>query len=178
MLRRSPRVRTCGRDVSAASSGRDAARRFAPASEGDCLRRPRVHRDGAHSAAEARPRQHGNRRTSVGDAVEECADAELVREAKRGHLNDPAALEQQVRRMLADDRAGAFVSRFFFRGCSSTNSQTRIRTEVLPGLRRLLRDGFAKETELFLLSQLREDRDPLDLWTADYTFLNEQVAKR
>ena len=40
-----------------------------------------------------------------------------------------------------------------------------------------LRDAMAKETELFLLSQLRDAREPIDLWTADYTFLNEQLAK-
>ena len=40
-----------------------------------------------------------------------------------------------------------------------------------------MRDSLATETELFLLSQLRDDRDPIDLWTAGYTFLNEQLAK-
>ena len=106
-------------------------------------------------------------------------DAELVREAKRGHLNDPAALEQQVRRMLADDRAGAFVSRFFFPWLQLDKlTDADPDKKYFPDYDVSLRDGFAKETELFLLSQLREDRDPLDLWTADYTFLNEQVAKQ
>ena len=40
-----------------------------------------------------------------------------------------------------------------------------------------LRDAMARETELFLLSQLREDRDPIELWNANYTFLNEQLAR-
>jgi hypothetical protein len=40
-----------------------------------------------------------------------------------------------------------------------------------------LRDAMARETELFLLSQLREDRDPIELWSAGYTFLNEQLAR-
>jgi hypothetical protein len=38
-----------------------------------------------------------------------------------------------------------------------------------------LRDSLAEETKLFLLNQLRDDRDPIELWTADYTFLNEQL---
>jgi len=45
------------------------------------------------------------------------------------------------------------------------------------GQRSRCRDSLAKETELFLLSQLREDRDPIELWSANYTFLNEQLAK-
>ena len=40
-----------------------------------------------------------------------------------------------------------------------------------------MRDALAKETELFLLSQLRDDRDPVELWSANYTFLNEQLAR-
>ena len=106
-------------------------------------------------------------------------DAELAREAKRGHLNDPAAIEQQVRRMLADDRARAFVSRFFFPWLQlDTLTDADPDKKYFPDFDVSLRDAFAKETELFLLSQLREDRDPLDLWTADYTFLNEQIAKQ
>jgi hypothetical protein len=49
--------------------------------------------------------------------------------------------------------------------------------KYFPDYRPSLRESMAKETELFLLSQLREARDPVELWTADYTFLDEQLAR-
>jgi len=105
-------------------------------------------------------------------------DAELQREAGRNRLKDPAAIERQVRRMLADDRAGAFVSRFFFPwlqldGLADADPDLRYFPDYVPSLR----DAMAKETELFLLSQLRDDRDLVELWSASYTFLNEQLAR-
>ncbi|HEY4365479.1 MAG TPA: DUF1592 domain-containing protein [Bryobacteraceae bacterium] len=105
-------------------------------------------------------------------------DAPLLQDAQHNKLGDPATLQRQVQRMLADDRAQAFVSRFFFPwlqldklGASDPDKK------YFPDYDVSLRDALAKETELFLLSQLREDRDPVELWTADYTFLNEQLAK-
>jgi hypothetical protein len=95
-------------------------------------------------------------------------DAELSGEASRHRLTQPAALEKQVRRMLADERAEAFVSRFFFPwlGLDQTG-----RKEVA------LRDAMLTETDLFIRSQLRDNRDPIELWDADYTFLNEPLAR-
>ena len=105
-------------------------------------------------------------------------DAPLVQDAQRDRLSDPATLDRQIHRMLADDRAQAFVSRFFFPwlqldklGASDPDKK------VFPDYDVSLRDSLAKETELFLLSQVRDDRDPIELWSANYTFLNEQLAK-
>ena len=105
-------------------------------------------------------------------------DATLLQEARGNRLNDPVVAEGQVRRMLADDRAQAFVSRFFFPWLQlDTLANADPDRKYFPEYDASLRDSFARETELFLLSQLRDDRDPLDLWSADYTFLNEQLAR-
>jgi len=105
-------------------------------------------------------------------------DESLRQEAARHRLHDPAVLEPQVRRMLADDRAQAFVARFFFPWLQlDTLAKADPDTKHFPDWDPSLRDAFAKETELFLLSQLRDDRDPVDLWSAGYTFLNEQLAR-
>jgi len=105
-------------------------------------------------------------------------DAPLMEAAKRDQLHDIAVLEAQVRRMLADPRSEAFVSRFFFPWLQldklgNSDPDKRFFPDYDPSLREFLR----RETELFLLSQLRDDHDPVELWTANYTFLNEQLAK-
>ena len=105
-------------------------------------------------------------------------DAALLQAAQRDGLNDPAVAERQVQRMLADDRAQAFVSHFFFPWLQlDALAKADPDRKYFPEYDDSLRDSFARETELFLLSQLRDDRDPLDLWSADYTFLNEQLAR-
>jgi hypothetical protein len=105
-------------------------------------------------------------------------DAALLQDATRGTLRDAATLERQVRRMLADDRAHAFVARFFVPWLQLDElAKADPDTKYFPGYDASLRDALARETELFLVSQLRDDRDPLDLWSADYTFLNEQLAR-
>ncbi len=105
-------------------------------------------------------------------------DATLLQVAQVDRLNEPGVLERQIHRMLADDRANAFVSRFFF---SWLGLDKLINAEpdkkFFPDYDVSLRDAFAKETELFLLSQLRDDRDPVELWSANYSFLNEQLAR-
>ena len=80
--------------------------------------------------------------------------------------------------MLADERARAFVSRFFFPwlGLDRLGTADPNRTHF-PDYDISLREAMATETELFLLSQLREDSDPLELWNANYTFLNEPLAR-
>ena len=104
-------------------------------------------------------------------------DDELRREADGNRLKDSAAVERQVRRMLADDRAQAFVARFFFPWLQlDALAKADPDTRYFPDYDVSLRDALAKETELFLLSQLRDDRDPIELWTAAYTFLNERLA--
>ena len=105
-------------------------------------------------------------------------DAPLLQEAQRNRLSDPAALERQIHRMLADDRAQAFVSRFFFPWLELDKLGNADPDKTyFPDYDVSLRDSLAKETELFLLSQLRDDCDPIELWSANYTFLNEQLAK-
>ncbi len=105
-------------------------------------------------------------------------DAALLQDAQRDRLSDPATLERQIHRMLADDRAQAFVSRFFFPWLGLDKlDKVNPDAKNFPDYDVSLRDSLAKETELFLLSQLRDDRDPVELWSADYTFLNEQLAK-
>jgi hypothetical protein len=105
-------------------------------------------------------------------------DAALLHDAQRNALSEPAAIEKQVRRMLADDRAQAFVARFFFPWLQlDTLAKADPDTKYFPDYEVSLRDALKTETELFLLSQLRDDRDPIELWNASYTFLNEQLAK-
>jgi hypothetical protein len=105
-------------------------------------------------------------------------DAELREAARRNRLRDAAALEQQVRRMLADERAGAFVARVIFPWLQlDTLAKADPDTTSFPEYDVALRDALAKETELFVLSQLRDDRDPIELWSAGYTFLNERLAR-
>jgi len=105
-------------------------------------------------------------------------DAALLEDAQRNRLSDPAVLERQIHRMLADDRAQAFVARFLFPwlGLDKLSNADPDKT-FFPDYDVSLRDAFAKETEFFLLSQLRDDRDPVELWSANYTFLNEQLAR-
>jgi hypothetical protein len=105
-------------------------------------------------------------------------DAALLQDAQRNRLTSPAALERQIKRMLDDERAQAFVTRFFFPwlGLDQLGKAEPDRAHF-PDYDVSLRDAMRTETELFLLSQLREDRDPIDLWSANYTFLNERLAR-
>jgi Protein of unknown function (DUF1592)/Protein of unknown function (DUF1588)/Protein of unknown function (DUF1585)/Protein of unknown function (DUF1587)/Protein of unknown function (DUF1595) len=105
-------------------------------------------------------------------------DDELLDVAARGELEKPAVLERQVRRMLADSRSHSLVTNFasqwlHLRNLDSINPDMRI----FPDFDDNLRQGFREETELFVDSVIREDRSVLDLLTADYTFLNERLAK-
>jgi Protein of unknown function (DUF1592)/Protein of unknown function (DUF1588) len=105
-------------------------------------------------------------------------DTSLLQDAQRNRLSEPAVLERQIRRMLADDRAEAFVSRFFFPWLGLDKlSKADPDKKFFPDYDVSLRDAFAKETQLFVLSQLRDDRDPVELWSANYSFLNEQLAR-
>ena len=105
-------------------------------------------------------------------------DAPLLEDAKRNRLANPATVEQHIKRMLGDERARAFVSRFFFPwlGLDQLPKADPDKT-FFPDFDVALRDAMARETELFLLSQVREDRDPIELWNANYTYLNEQLAR-
>ena len=105
-------------------------------------------------------------------------DAALVGAARRHRLTQPAALEQQIQRMLADPRADAFVTRFFFPWLGLDQlGRAEPDTKYFPDYDVTLREAMAMETDLFIRSQLRDNRDPIALWTADYTFLNEPLAR-
>ena len=105
-------------------------------------------------------------------------DDELVDLAARGRLREPGVLERQVRRMLADPRAQALVENFagqwlYLRNLPSVAPDTVRFPDFDDNLRRALR----QETELFVASQIRDDRGVLDLLRADYTFINERLAR-
>jgi hypothetical protein len=105
-------------------------------------------------------------------------DDELLDAAARGRLKEPAILEKEVRRMLADRRATTLVSNFAAQWLHLRNVQA-VTPDVnaFPGFDDNLRRAFLRETELFLESQLRDDRSVADLLSADYTFVNERLAR-
>jgi cytochrome c551/c552 len=105
-------------------------------------------------------------------------DDELLKLAVDGKLRQPAVLEKQARRMLADPKARALVTNFanqwlYLRDLKSANPDVT----VFPDFDDNLRQGFQRETELLVESIMREDRSVLDLLDADYTFVNERLAK-
>ena len=105
-------------------------------------------------------------------------DDELLDTAARGELHQKAVIEKQVRRMLADPRSRALVSNFAGQWLHLRNLES-----ITPDLRLFpdfddnLRQSFRKETELFFETVLREDRTVLTLLKADFTFLNERLAR-
>jgi hypothetical protein len=105
-------------------------------------------------------------------------DDELLDLAERGKLKEPGVLEQQVRRMLRDARSQALVNNFAGQWLYLRNIQSVMPDlETFPNFDENLRAAFQKETELFFESIVREDRSVLDLLNADYTFLNERLAR-
>ena len=105
-------------------------------------------------------------------------DEELLDLAERGQLRDPAVLEQQARRMLADSRSKAMVSNFAGQWLNIRHLRAVLPDlKVFPDFDADLADAMEKETELFFESNLREDRPVMGLLTADYTFLNERLAR-
>ena len=105
-------------------------------------------------------------------------DAELLDIAERGELTDPAVLARQVRRMLADDRAAALASNFA--GQWLRTRDTRNKTpdpRLFRSYNENLKEAMARETEMFLESQMSEDRSVLDLLSADDTYVNQQLAE-
>src|SRR5262249_27252312 len=105
-------------------------------------------------------------------------DDELLDVAARGKLRDPEVLSKQVKRMLEDSRSKALVDNFAnhwlalpkLRGASPDPDE-------FPDFDENLRDAFQKETELFLRSQVRENRSVLELLRANYTFVNDRLAR-
>lgn len=102
-------------------------------------------------------------------------DDELLNVAIQGQLHEPAVLEAQARRMLRDDRSEALVTNFggqwlYLRELKNARPEAREFNDNL-------RQSFRRETELLLESVLREDRSVTDLLTADYTYVDETLAR-
>ena len=104
-------------------------------------------------------------------------DDELLAAAEAGRLREPAVLERQVRRMLADRRASTFATNFANQWLITRNaSVVEPNPRQYPNFDDSLRRAMMREVDLFIDSQVREDRSILELLTADYTFLNERLA--
>ena len=105
-------------------------------------------------------------------------DDALLALAVEGRLSDPEVLSGQVERMLAHARSNALVANFagqwlFLRNLQSVSPDSKL----FPNFDDNLRQAFRTETELFFESVIREDRSILDLLTAEYTFVNERLAR-
>jgi len=105
-------------------------------------------------------------------------DHELLTLAGQGKLSAPAMLEKQTRRMLADPRADALGSRFAAQWLRLQDvDKVHPDPNNYPDFDNNLADAMHRETELFFNSLVREDRSVLDLLRADYTFVNERLAR-
>jgi cytochrome c5 len=105
-------------------------------------------------------------------------DDTLIDLAAQGKLRDPAVLEKQVRRMLADPKSQALIANFTGQWLNVRSLKTSEPVvNLFPDFDDNLRNAFQRETELFFDSIVHEDRSVLDLLTADYTFVNERLAK-
>jgi hypothetical protein len=105
-------------------------------------------------------------------------DDELLEIASQGRLKTPSVLEQQVRRMLADPRSQAIVDNFAGQWLYLRNLRNQVPNSLeFPDFDDNLRVALQRETELFFRSIMREDRNVVDLMTADYTYVNERLAK-
>jgi hypothetical protein len=105
-------------------------------------------------------------------------DDQLLDVAAKGRLKDPVVFDQQVMRMLKDRRSESLVTNFAAQWLFLRNLQSAVPdTEQFPNFDDNLRQAFRHETELFFESVIREDRSVLDLLNANYTFVNERLAK-
>jgi len=105
-------------------------------------------------------------------------DIGLLDFAEAGRLSEPEVLAAEVRRMLADPRADALAENFAAQWLHLRNLDTiRPNTDYYPDFDNNLRQGFKREAELFFMSIVRENRSVIDLLTADYTFVDERLAK-
>jgi hypothetical protein len=105
-------------------------------------------------------------------------DDELLEAASRGRLRKADEIERQVRRMLADPRSQALISNFAGQWLHIRNLRsTTPDKNDFPDFDDNLRQAFERELELFVGSIISEDRSVLDLMTADYTFVNERLAR-
>ena len=104
-------------------------------------------------------------------------DDELLKAAEQGKMSDSKVLEQQVRRMLADPRARTLTSNFAFEWLKIRDMDALEPDPfVYPAFDRPLRAALRREMEMFIDSVFRDDRNVIDLLTANYTFVNERLA--
>ncbi len=105
-------------------------------------------------------------------------DEELLTLAAANGLTRPGALEKQVKRMLADPKASSLTTSFAMKWLTLTNlDQVIPDPKLFPEFNEQLRHDFSMEAEQFIGSIFEDDRSVLDLLTADYTFLNERLAR-
>ena len=105
-------------------------------------------------------------------------DDELLDLASRGKLRQPGTLEQQARRMLEHPRSSSLVTNFAEQWLYLRDVESKKPNEILfADFDESLRDAFRRETNLFLDSVLRGNRSVLELLSANYTFVNERLAK-
>ena len=105
-------------------------------------------------------------------------DNQLVTLASQDRLKDPAVLEKQVRRMLADPKAWALTANFASQWLHLQNlKDAQPDAYLYPGFNRNLADSMRRETEFFFDSVIREDRSVPELLTANYTYVDETLAK-
>ena len=105
-------------------------------------------------------------------------DAELLTVAQQKRLQNPAELERQTKRMLADPRSEALSTRFAAQWLHLADLEHMVPDALLyPQYDHILGQALRRETELFFDSLVRADASVLDLLTANHTFLNERVAK-
>ncbi|HUK36040.1 MAG TPA: DUF1592 domain-containing protein, partial [Vicinamibacterales bacterium] len=105
-------------------------------------------------------------------------DDELLSVAEQGKLHDAAVFDAQVRRMLADPKSQAIIDNFAGQWLQLRNVRNvQPNSDLYPDFDDNLRQAFKRETELFFESIMREDRPVTELMTANYTFVNERLAK-
>src|SRR5207247_1242875 len=105
-------------------------------------------------------------------------DARLIELAAQRKLREPAVLEEQVRRMMADPRAQALSTNFAEQWLGLRNlDDLQPDVYLFPDWDQNLMRSMRRETELFFGSIMTEDRDVTDLLKADYTFIDERLAK-
>jgi hypothetical protein len=106
-------------------------------------------------------------------------DEKLLNLAVAGQLRQPGVLDGQVRRMIEDERADALVANFAGQWLQLRNLEAKVSPDLLifPDFDDNTRRGFRRETEMFFGHIMRENRSVLELLSADYTFVNERLAR-
>jgi hypothetical protein len=105
-------------------------------------------------------------------------DDELLKVAAEGGLKRPGTLDREVRRMLSDPKSSALVDNFAGQWLQLRNVRNVLpNSDLFPDFDDNLRQSFRRETEMVFDSIIREDRNVLDLLTADYSFINERLAR-